>query len=69
MIGVYLGMGVGNAMKRSVYYRSGKRFRVPSRQLVREYRALNGKDLNYWAFCFSLLALFLGMAGFMWFPK
>jgi hypothetical protein len=61
-------------MKRLIYNRSGKSFRVLSKQLVREYRAIYGQDQNYWAYCFSMLAFFLGMAGFvmagfMAFPK
>jgi hypothetical protein len=69
MIGIFLANGAGNAMKRLVYNRSGKSFLPLSRQLVREYRALYGQDQNYWAYCFSLVAFFLGMAGFMVFPK
>ncbi len=56
-------------MKRLVYNRSGKSLRPLSRQLVREYRALYGQDQNYWAYYFSLLAFFVGIAGFMVFPK
>jgi hypothetical protein len=59
MIGIFFANGSSNAMKRLVYNRSGKSFRVLSRQLVREYRA----------YCFSMLAFFLGIAGFVVFPK
>jgi hypothetical protein len=69
VIGIVFANGSSNAMKRLVYNRSGKSFRLLSRQLVREYRVLYGQDQNYWAYCFSLLAFFLGMAGFMLFPK
>jgi hypothetical protein len=69
MIGISFATGASNAMKRLVYNRSGKSFRPLSRQLVREYRALYGQDQNYWAYCFSLLAFVLGIAGFMVFPK
>lgn len=69
LIGIFLASGASNAMKRLVYNRSGKSFRPLSRQLVREYRALYGQDQNYWAYWSSLLAFFLGMAGFMLFPK
>jgi len=69
MIGFFFAIGASNAMKRLVHNRSGKSFRPLSRQLVREYRTLYGQDQNYWAYCFSLLALILGMAGFAFFPK
>jgi hypothetical protein len=69
MIGIFFANGASNAMKRLFYNRSDKSFRLLSRQLVREYRALYGQDQNYWAYCFSLLAFFLGIAGFMVFPK
>jgi hypothetical protein len=67
-VGITLANGASNAMKRRVYNRTGKSFRVLSRQLVREYRVLYGQDQNYWAYCFSLLAFVLGMAGFIIFP-
>jgi hypothetical protein len=69
MAGLFIAIGVSNAMKRLVYNRSGKSFRRFSRQLVHEYRALCGQDRNYWAYCFSWLAFSLGMAGFALFPK
>lgn len=69
MIGIVFACGASNAMKRLVYNRSGKSLRPLSRQLVREYRALYGQDQNYWAYYFSLLAFFVGIAGFMVFPK
>ena len=69
VIGMFFAAGTSNAMKRLLYNRSGKSFRPLSRRLVREYRALYGQDQNYWAYCFSLLAFFLGTAGFMVFPK
>jgi hypothetical protein len=69
MAGLLFASGVGNAMKRSVYNRSGKSFRPLSRQLIREYRVLYGQDRNYWGYCFSLLAFALGLAGFALFPK
>jgi hypothetical protein len=69
MIGISFATGVSNAMKRLIYNRSGKSFRPLSKQLVREYRALYGLDRNYWAYCLSMLAFFLGIAGFMVFPK
>jgi hypothetical protein len=69
MIGISFATGASNAMKRLVYNRSGKSFRPLSRQLVREYRSLYGQDQNYWAYCFSMLAFCLGVAGFMVFPK
>jgi hypothetical protein len=69
LIGVALANGVSTTMKRLVYNRSGKSFRVFSRQLVQEYRALYGQDRNYWAYCFSMLDSLLGMLGFMIFPK
>jgi hypothetical protein len=67
--GLFGANGVSNAMKRLVFNRSGKSFRVLSRQLVREYRALYGQDRNYWAYCFSWLAFSLGLAGFALFQK
>ena len=69
MAGIFVANGVSNAMRRLVYNRSGKSFRVLSRQLLREYRALYGQDRNYWAYCFSLLAFSLGMVGFALLPK
>ncbi len=69
MIGISFAFGASNVMKRLVYNRSGKSFRTLSRQLVREYCALYGRDQNYWAYCFSLLAVVLGMVGFAFFPK
>ena len=69
MVGLFVANGVSNAMERLVYNRSGKSFRLLSRQLVREYRALYGQDRNYWGYCFSLLAFSLGMVGFALFPK
>jgi hypothetical protein len=69
LAGIFLANGVGNAMKRLVYNRSGRSFRVLSMQLVREYRALYGQDGNYWAYCFAWLAFGLGMVGFALFPK
>jgi hypothetical protein len=68
-IGIALANGSSNAMRRLVYNRSGKLLRVLSRQLVREYRALYGQDKNYWAYYGSLVAFFLGITGFILFPK
>jgi hypothetical protein len=67
--GLFFANGAANAMKRLVYNRSGKSFRILSRQLVFEYRALYGRDRNYWAYCLSWLTFSLGMAGFVLFPK
>jgi len=64
MAGIFVANGVSNAVKRSVYNRSGKSFRPLSRQLVREYRVLNGQGRNYWVYCFSLLVFSLGIVGF-----
>jgi hypothetical protein len=69
MAGLFVANGVSNAMKRLVYNRSGKPFRLLSRQLVHEYRALYGQDRNYWAYCVSWLAISLGVVGFALFPK
>jgi hypothetical protein len=69
MDGIFVANGVGNAMKRLVYNRSGKSFRLLSRQLVREYRVMYGQDRNYWVYCFSLLVFSLGIVGFALFPK
>jgi hypothetical protein len=69
MAGIFVANGVSNAMKKLVYSRSGKSFRLLSRQLVREYRALYGRDRNYWAYCLSWLAFSLGAVGFALFPK
>jgi hypothetical protein len=68
MIAIFFANGVSNAVKRLVWNRSGKSFRPLSRQLVREYSAACRPDRNYWAYCFSLLVLFLGMAGFVFLP-
>jgi len=57
-IGIAFANGSSNAMKRLVYNRSGKSFRVLSRQLLREYRALYGQDENYWALPFFTSLLF-----------
>jgi hypothetical protein len=69
MAGLFVANGVSNAMRRLVYNRSGKSFRLLSKQLVREYRALYGQDRNYWAYCFSWLAVSLGLLGFALLPK
>jgi hypothetical protein len=69
MVGIFIANAVSNAMKRLIYNRSGKSFRVLSTQLVREYRSFYGQDRNYWVYCLSLLLSFLGMIGFMVFPK
>jgi hypothetical protein len=67
--GLFVANGVSNTMRRLVYNRSGKAFRLLSMQLVREYRALYGQDRNYWAYCFAWLAFFTGIVGFALFPK
>lgn len=69
MAGLFAANGVSNAMKRLVYNRSGNSFRLLSRQLVREYRALYGQDRNYWTYCFSWVVISLSMVGFALFPK
>ena len=69
MVGIVVANGTSYAMKRLVYNRSGKSLRRLSRELVREYRAVYGRDQNYWAYCYSLIAFCLGMAGFVLFPK
>jgi hypothetical protein len=69
MAGIFVANGVSNSMKRLVYNRSGKSFRLLSRRLVREYRVLYGQDRNYWVYCFSLLVLSLSIVGFALFPK
>ena len=68
MIAIFFANGVSNAVKRLVWNRSGKSFRPRSGQLVREYGAACRQDRNYRAYCFSLLVLFLGMAGFVFLP-
>jgi hypothetical protein len=67
--GLFVANGVCNTMRRLVYNRSGKAFRLLSMQLVREYRALYGQDRNYWAYCFAWLAFLTGIVGFALFPK
>jgi hypothetical protein len=67
--GIFVANGVSNAMRRLVYSRTGRSFRVLSMQLVREYCAIYGKDRNYWAYCFAWLAFSLGMAAFVLLPK
>ena len=67
--GIFIANGVSNAMKRLVYNRSGRSFRLLSTQLVREYRALYGQDRNYWAYAFAWLAFALGVVGFALFAK
>jgi hypothetical protein len=69
MAGLLAANGVSNAMKRLVYNRSGRSFRLFSVQLVREYRVLYGQDRNYWAYCLAWLAFSLGMVGFALLPK
>jgi ABC-type dipeptide/oligopeptide/nickel transport system permease component len=69
MAGLFAANGTSNAMKRLVYNRSGKSFRLLSMQLVREYRALYGQDRNYWAYLFAWLVFSLGMVGFALLPK
>jgi hypothetical protein len=69
MVGLFIANGTSNTMKRLVYNRSGKSFRLLSKQLVREYRVLYGQDRNYWAYCFSWLAFSLGLVSFALFPK
>ena len=63
-LGLFVANGISNAMKRLVYARVGKTFRVFSTQLVREYRALYGKDRNYWAYCLCWLGFAVGLLGF-----
>ena len=62
--GLFVANGVSNTMRRLVYNRSDKAFRLLSMQLVREYRALYGQDQNYWAYCFAWLAFSLEIVGF-----
>ena len=69
MAGLFVANGVSNAMKRLVYNRSGRSFRLFSTKLVREYRAIYGQDRNYWAYCVAWLVISLGMVGFALFPK
>jgi len=67
--GIFIANSVSNTMKRLVYNRSGRSFRLLSTQLVREYRALYGQDRNYWAYAFAWLAFALGVVGFAFSPK
>jgi hypothetical protein len=69
IVGLFAATGISNAMKRLVYDRSGMSFRSRSRPLVREYRALYGRDRNYWAYLFAWLVFSLGMVGFALLPK
>ncbi len=55
-LSLFVANGISNAMRRLVYGRSGRTFRVFSMQLVRDYRALYGPGSK-------LLGLLLILAG------
>src|SRR3954449_4314815 len=55
--GIFIANSVSNTMKRLVYNRSGRSFRLLSTQLVREYRALYGQDRTLLGLCLRLARL------------